>query len=161
MVQARVPERAFSGGRIVVFKLEEREIDVAIGQIVPLGSRRVDFSYLLQTKAVDVELLGCVQVSRRDRDVSNSSHGFPPFLNAFDFLAGLLCTTIGENLRALRKLLGLLTTERTENTERSQRKNFMKNQFSLSCLRDLCVSVVNAPNSLVAALPRWHRILQC
>src|SRR5215813_13724653 len=79
VVDAGPPERALCLGGLVVFELEDSEVHVAVAQVVALGSRSVNFTYLLQPEALDVKLCRRLQVSRSDCDVPNSCHCLPPF----------------------------------------------------------------------------------
>src|SRR5262249_6289619 len=79
VVDAGPPERTLCLGGLVVFELEDSEIYVAVAQVVALGSWGVNFTYLLQTEALDVKLCRRFHVSRGDRDVPNSCHCLPPF----------------------------------------------------------------------------------
>ena len=49
-------ERTLCLGGLVVFELEDREVHVAVAQVVALGSWSVNLTYLLQAEALDVEL---------------------------------------------------------------------------------------------------------
>src|SRR5262245_18630633 len=83
VVDAGPPERALCLGGLVVFELEDSEVHVSIAQVVALGSWSVNFTYLLQAEALDVELRRRLQVSRGDRDVTNSCHCLPPSVSSF------------------------------------------------------------------------------
>ena len=56
VVDAGVLEGALCLGRLVVFELQDREIYVAVAQIVALGGWGVDLTHLLQAEALNVEL---------------------------------------------------------------------------------------------------------
>src|SRR5215471_5900715 len=56
VVNAGPPERTLCLGGLVVFEPEDSEVHVAVAQVIALGSWRVNFTYLLQTEALDVKL---------------------------------------------------------------------------------------------------------
>ncbi len=73
VVQPSVLRRALRGCRVVVFELQDREIHVAVAQVVAFGCRSVDFSDLLQAEALNIEPRRRLWVPRADCDVSNSA----------------------------------------------------------------------------------------
>ena len=64
VVDAGVPERALCLGGLVVFELEDREVYVAVAQVVALGGWGVDLTHLLQAEALNIELASSPPESR-------------------------------------------------------------------------------------------------
>ena len=69
---------ALDAGDRVVLEVEDRQVQIAVAQVVAGGPRAVDPAYLLHAEHVDVELGGRVHVLGRDGDVLDLRHGASP-----------------------------------------------------------------------------------
>ena len=78
VVQAGVLGRALCCSGVVVLEFQDREVHVAVAQIVALRSWCTDLTDLFQAEALDVKPRGRLWIPRADSDVANSCHCPPP-----------------------------------------------------------------------------------
>src|SRR5262245_37319154 len=62
----------------VVLEVEDRQVEVAVAEVVAPGARAVDLRDLLHAEHVDVELRGLVHVLGREGDVLDLRHAVSP-----------------------------------------------------------------------------------
>src|SRR5262245_59192148 len=62
----------------VVLEVEDRQVEVAVAEVVTPGARAVELRDLLHAEHVDVELRGLVHVLGREGDVLDLRHGVSP-----------------------------------------------------------------------------------
>src|SRR5262245_8292573 len=74
MVDPRVPGGVLRDGGVLVLEFQDREVDVAVAQVIALGRRRVELPDLLQSEPLDVETRRCVRVPGADCDVTDAGH---------------------------------------------------------------------------------------
>src|SRR5437870_7101591 len=75
VVDATVALATFDPGHLVVLEVEDRQVEVAVAQVVARGTRAVDPGDLLHAEHLDVELRGLLHVLGRDGDVLDLRHG--------------------------------------------------------------------------------------
>src|SRR2546425_6904724 len=78
VVDAAPAGAALDPGDRVILEVEDREVDVAVAQVVTPGARAVDLRDLLHAEHVDVELRSRVHVLGREGDVLDLRHGVSP-----------------------------------------------------------------------------------
>src|SRR5256884_4698709 len=75
VVDATVALATLDPGHLVVLEVEDRQVEVAVAQVVARGTRAVDPGDLLHAEHLDVELRGLLHVLGRDGDVLDLRHG--------------------------------------------------------------------------------------
>src|SRR5262245_10669633 len=78
VMNAAPARAALHAGDRVVLEVEDRQVEVAVAQVVAPGARAVDLRDLLHAEPVDVELRGLVHVLGREGDVLDLRHGVSP-----------------------------------------------------------------------------------
>src|SRR5206468_6756931 len=78
MMDAAPALAALDASHRVVLEVEDRQIEVAVAQVVAPGARAVDLRDLLHAEHVDVELRGLVDILGREGDVFDLRHGVSP-----------------------------------------------------------------------------------
>src|SRR5213592_1324132 len=78
VVDATVALAPLDPGHLVVLEVEDRQVEVAVAEVVTRGTRAVDPGDLLHAEYLDVELRGRVDVLGRDGDVLDLWHRVPP-----------------------------------------------------------------------------------
>src|SRR5881392_2702527 len=74
VVDATVALATLDPGHLVVLEVEDRQVEVAVAQVVARGTRAVDPGDLLHAEHLDVELRGLLHVLGRDGDVLDLRH---------------------------------------------------------------------------------------
>src|SRR5439155_10555753 len=75
-------------GHLIVLEVEDRQVEIAVAEVVARGAGAVHPGDLLHAEDVDVELRGLVHVLGRDGDVLDLRHGLSPLSMV---RAGLAC----------------------------------------------------------------------
>src|SRR5262245_24316003 len=78
VMDAAPARTALHSGDRVVLEVEDRQVEVAVAQVVAPGARAVDLRDLLHAEHVDVELRGLVHVLGREGDVLDLRHVVSP-----------------------------------------------------------------------------------
>src|SRR5438132_6658285 len=94
VVDAAPPRAPLDAGHRVVLEVQDREVEVAVGQVVATGALAVHLSDFLHAEHVDVELRGRVDVLARNGDVLDLRHGLRPSLARKGTKTGILCATM-------------------------------------------------------------------
>ena len=75
MVQSGVLFTRGHAGGLIVCEFQDSQIDVAVGEVIALRARTVDFGDFTQAEHVDVKLRGFIRVLSRDRNMLDLRHG--------------------------------------------------------------------------------------
>src|SRR6516164_1679176 len=78
VMDAAPARTAFHAGDRVVLEVEDRQVEVAVAQVITPGARAVDLRDLLHAEHVHVELRGLVHVLGREGDVLDLRHAVSP-----------------------------------------------------------------------------------
>src|SRR2546430_11934988 len=88
MVDAAVTLASLGPGHLIVLEVENRQVEIAVAEVVARGAGAVHPGDLLHAEDVDVELRGLLHVLGRDGDVLDLRHGLSPLSMV---RAGLAC----------------------------------------------------------------------